>query len=437
MLRNVLKLHRTSITIRLCGILPVLVILGACATPSSGVAASVQPAYEELQRMINLSIQLPAEYNLGGEIIVLPASERVALEASVSDEIPQRFKVSREKAVIYWNADSGTIFHDESRQIGEGLSNLWAPPAESSTSIITVTYEADYLSAQGQPFKIRKDTALRILSPSAPGQFKDGAVDGYTIGSYPDPYDTGIFQTLGVEESNFPRKYPDKYLPPEGFYKITRENVDLKISQHLDLRFFTMDFPWQSFGYPQYIALDLRLVRKLEDLHALLVENGIRNPTFKPIYGFRPPEYNLGTISSRSEINLKAPFSMHQYGRAIDLIVDQDGDDRIDDLNRDGVVDVFDAAELVKYVNLLDKRYRETNDDALGGAGIYDHHDFKERPVQSPYVHVDVRNYLSEGGGLVRWPANWPLGEGKTGPVIQWSKLYPGQDAKSLAVAGQ
>ncbi len=412
-----------------------LIFLQACATGTQADAApSAQPSHADLQDMIDLAIIPPAGSDFGGELAVLPVNDRVTIDARVVDRIPQNYKVTQEKAYLYWQTDAGTLLYDD-RQMGKGLSNLWVPPVSSGASTITLTYEADYRTQNetDQPFKVRKEVSLQILSPTSSDQFVNGQVDGYTIGEYPNPYDQTIFANMGVEESNFPSKYPEKYVAPQGFYKITPEIVEKKISHHLSLRFFTMDFPWASFGYPQYIALDLNLVRKLEDLLDLLRQNGIMVSTFKPIYGFRPPAYNLGTMQLRPEVNLKAPFSMHQYGKAVDLIIDEDGDDRLDDLNHDGQVDVFDAAELVKYVNVLDKRYRDAGDEAVGGAGIYDRHDFEERPVQSPYVHVDVRGYTGNGGALVRWPGMWPKpGQG----VIQWATLYPGQAQKDLAAMG-
>ena len=54
-----------------------------------------------------------------------------------------------------------------------------------------------------------------------------------------------------------------------------------------------------------------------------------------------------------------------------------------------------------------------------GGAGIYDHHDFWDRPTKTPYVHMDVRGFLNENGTLIRWPSNWP----DTSEPIAWGNL--------------
>jgi hypothetical protein len=80
---------------------------------------------------------------------------------------------------------------------------------------------------------------------------------------------------------------------------------------------------------------------------------------------------------------------------------------------------VRDTIPLIHCVNILDRRYRTQKIPLYGGAGIYDHHDFWERPVQSPYVHTDVRGFLDEDGTLIRWPRTWP----DTGELISWGKL--------------
>jgi hypothetical protein len=175
-----------------------------------------------------------------------------------------------------------------------------------------------------------------------------------------------------------------------------------------------MDFPWMSFGLPQYVALDINLIQKLEDLITIMREDGHKVTRFVPIYGFRPPWFNLGTIESNPDTNLKVPFSMHQYGRAVDFIIDEDGDGVIDDLNGDGKHDIHDAAVIMYYVNLLDRKYREEKRMHLvGGAGLYPEHDFNERPAKTPYIHVDTRGFVREDNSLYRWPTNWPVQNAK------------------------
>jgi hypothetical protein len=219
---------------------------------------------------------------------------------------------------------------------------------------------------------------------------------------------------FGIESDWF-EKYPDRYAVPTWYYKITRDLQPLKISPNIALGMFTIDYPWMTLGMPQYIALDLNLVQKLEDVIALMRTDGHAVTTLKPIYGFRPPAFNLGKIASETDTTLKVPFSQHQYGRAVDVIIDENGDNKMDDLNGDGVIDIHDAAVVMHYVNILDRRYRdEGRMEMVGGAGLYTHHDFLEREHavgQTPYIHIDTRGFLRNDGNLIRWPDKWPNGE--------------------------
>ena len=107
--------------------------------------------------------------------------------------------------------------------------------------------------------------------------------------------------------------------------------------------------------------------------------------------GFRSPAYNLGLLGNNPE--LKVPFSRHQFGDSVDMILDNDGDGIMDDLNQDGEIDIKDAFELKKLAEQAEKK-----SPFKGGIGWYSHHDVPER-TQSPYVHFDVRG----------WKARWKV----------------------------
>ena len=380
------------------------------------------PSQADLESKIEISLKAPDFDYLGGDLVLLPSSGPVRLEVELVSRAPEEFGLEVERESLRWGCDGGVLLMSEPRS--RSVLNSWLPPDRSAVSTVYATYEAYYRSRgrNGESFRIHaaKAAARFFLSPTRPEQLQNGVIDGFVIGKYPDPFDAGVFKRFETEESQWPALYPWHYTAPNGFYKVTRDNVDRHISKNFTLRFFATDFPWRSEGFPQYVALDQRLVRKLEDLLDLVVRHGLARGGFTPIYGFRRPAYNLGSIERNGDYNLKAPFSMHQYGRAVDLIIDEDGDLVMDDLNGDGFHDIADAAELIKCVNVLDYRYREAGSDLVGGAGLYARHDFVERPVQSPYVHIDVRGFLGQGGVLIRWPMRWP-----SGAVIVWRDLYP------------
>ncbi|MBN1475832.1 hypothetical protein JXA47_03670, partial [Candidatus Sumerlaeota bacterium] len=235
---------------------------------------------------------------------------------------------------------------------------------------------------------------------------------------YPNAHDLEYLQTL-EGDYEWVHANADRFEVPLWFYPVTEESRDWWISPHLRLGEFVLDHTWFSLGMPQWVAIEPRLVSKLEDLAALMHGSGFEFDHFTLIYGFRPPSYNLGRIERDAEETLKSPFSQHMYGQAADLIIDTDGDLRLDDLNGDGEVTVRDAAVIMSFINALDRHYRTEGDPRVGGAGIYDHHDFFERPILSPYAHLDVRGFLRENGTLYRWPANWP----DTGEPIRWGEM--------------
>ncbi len=143
-----------------------------------------------------------------------------------------------------------------------------------------------------------------------------------------------------------------------------------------------------------------------------MAEEGYNVSKFKFIYAFRCPAYNRGARSRDGEDTLKSAFSMHMYGKAVDMIVDEDDDLVIDDLNRDGKISVDDAKVLFQLVHKLDKRLREQGSDLIGGRGWYYHHDYYERGdyAQTPYVHMDVRGFTRDDGTLIWWPGKDKIG---------------------------
>lgn len=193
---------------------------------------------------------------------------------------------------------------------------------------------------------------------------RDGHLNGYHIGNYP------------TELS--PRS--DVYAPPEAFIEVTPENQDLQISEHFRLRhFLTKD---QFDVWPKYLALNLRLVDKLELVIQELNAMGVRALAIHVMSGFRTPQYNGPGGDGR------ATLSRHMYGDAADVWVDGDHDGYIDDLNGDGRNDIRDAEVLLRAVERVEQKYPELT----GGAGLY-----QANHTHGPYVHVDVR------GTRARW----------------------------------
>ncbi len=95
---------------------------------------------------------------------------------------------------------------------------------------------------------------------------------------------------------------------------------------------------------------------------------------------YRTPYYN------KSIGNVK--FSRHVYGDAIDLYVDDNHDGIMDDLNKDGKINIKDARVIAKVVEKIeqDPHYKEF----IGGLGVYN-----KNSRHTYFVHVDTRGYAA------------------------------------------
>lgn len=196
---------------------------------------------------------------------------------------------------------------------------------------------------------------------------QNGRVGVYRVGRWPG-------------EVRRPRS--DAYQPPEGFIEVTEANQDVRISTHFRLRdFLTKD---QRDVWPKALVLDERLIDKLELVISELRLAGHRAEGLTILSGFRTPQYNARGVGKGG----RASDSRHQYGDAADVFVDADGNGRMDDLTRDGRVDIRDAREFAKIVERVEAKYPEL----VGGVGIY-----RTTSVHGPFVHVDAR------GERARW----------------------------------
>ena len=183
------------------------------------------------------------------------------------------------------------------------------------------------------------------------------------------------------------RNMADKnYDNPVGFIEVTPENLDLQLSTHFTLRsFITHD---QENIWPKYVVMREELLDKLElVLHNLEIQ-GIPTRNVVVLSGFRTPQYNR-----RATFEGAAYASRHQYGDAADLIIDADRNGRMDDLNRDGVVNFRDTDVINRAVEKVEKEYPEL----VGGLGLY-----RAMGPSGPFAHIDVR------GTRARWSNNRP-----------------------------
>ncbi|MBA2671364.1 MAG: hypothetical protein H0U67_13410 [Gemmatimonadetes bacterium] len=202
------------------------------------------------------------------------------------------------------------------------------------------------------------DPQMAVITQVPFSSKSDAMLNGYRIGRY---------ATEGAGRT-------DVYAPPVGFIEVTRENQNFYVSENFQLRqFLTKN---QADVWPKYIALDLRLIDKLELVLQELNAMGVRADRMHVMSGFRTPDYNGPGRGGR------AALSRHTYGDAADVWVDSDGNGYMDDLNGDGVVDLADAQVMLRAVERVEAKYPEL----VGGAGLY-----VATGAHGPYIHIDVR----------------------------------------------
>ena len=172
------------------------------------------------------------------------------------------------------------------------------------------------------------------------------------------------------------------YVNPAGFIRVTPENQNTQVSEHFRLRdFLTKD---QQAVWPKYLVLREPLVDKLELIIQDLAKRGINVKHMTVMSGFRTPQYNQRGVGKGG----RAVDSRHQFGDAADVFIDNDGNGRMDDLNRDGRVDHRDAQVILDAAD----RIEQAHPTLVGGGGLY-----RATRAHGPFAHIDVR------GSRARW----------------------------------
>jgi len=160
---------------------------------------------------------------------------------------------------------------------------------------------------------------------------------------------------------------------PAAFIEMRQADAGVRLSSHFTLG----EFLGHTEGcYPQYLALDLRLVDKLETLLSSLGESYPEPLDIHVFSGFRSPEYN-------SSIGNETDFSAHLYGTAADIWVESfPPNNLMDDVDRNKRIDIGDGSFIVD----LTRRIEASGSVPVGGASAY-----RWTPQHGPFVHIDVR----------------------------------------------
>ena len=202
---------------------------------------------------------------------------------------------------------------------------------------------------------------------------RGGRIGLYFIGSWPGERGRVARTSRGAQ-----------YDLPAGFIEVTRDNQDTYVSEHFRLRdFLTKD---QHDVWPKYLVLRPELIDKLELVLSDLASRGIAVHEVRVLSGFRTPRYNTSGGDPRG----RASLSRHMYGDAADIFLDANGDGRMDDLDRNGRVDLRDARVIEEAVERVERAHPRL----LGGAGVY-----PATGAHGPFIHIDTRGYRARWVG--------------------------------------
>lgn len=242
-------------------------------------------------------------------------------------------------------------------------------PAEGESGV-----EQPASAAPGQPgiwnLALRMRNAIRptgdvsFITLVPLSEKRAGRIGSYRIGSWPDE-DGGL--------ASKPR-----YRPPRGLVRVTEQNQDVWISEHVQLKDFLTKGQWDV--WPKYVALDPRVLDKVELTIQELERRGHPVENIFVVSAFRTPNYNAtgGSTAGRGAL------SRHMYGDAMDFCIDNDRDGMMDDLNGDGRVTVADARVIGEAAEAVERKYP----NMVGGIGIY-----SPTGGHKGFVHLDTRGF--------------------------------------------
>jgi len=292
------------------------------------------------------------------QLNIIIASEESSLKLKINDEQPislNRFfqTVMPGKTLAFEveanNIDNIVVKNDFGKIVNKG-NGKWNYVA----SDISGNYEIIILDTVSNNSIILNVFVLTPLSEMV-GEY----LNGYRIGNYP--------------EDNFKGK--KNYKKPQGLIEVTKENKNIYISPHFQLKQFLCK---QSSGWPKYLLINPKLLLKLEFILGELNSMGIEANTIFIMSGYRTPYYN------QSIGNVK--FSRHVFGDAADIYVDNNLDGVMDDLDGNGKSEMADAMIMHSIISKMDNN--PDNEHLVGGMGKYN-----KNSAHTYFIHVDTRGY--------------------------------------------
>ncbi len=249
------------------------------------------------------------------------------------------------------------IFQSNSGQITKSGSRAWSWEAPDTPGHYQILINSPNTSNDES---ITLNVFVLVPKEKQKGEY----LNGYRIGNY----------------SKIPRNMLPRYSLPEGFIEVNKENKDIFVSPHFQLGQFLCK---QKSNYPKYIVLKESLLLKLELLLIEVNDAGYKASTFHILSGYRTPYYNKALGNSA--------FSRHLWGDAADIFIDENGDGMMDDLNKDGKININDLRIIYRIID-TELYGRLKYIPLIGGMGMYERNE-----ARGPFIHIDAR------GTRARW----------------------------------
>ncbi len=242
------------------------------------------------------------------------------------------------------------VVHASEGKLTAVTANIWKFTASDKSE----TYELFFRNLEQ---KVVFTLVVFVMVPTT--EVNNGYLNSYRIGHYPSK----------------PLANRSNYENPTGFIEVTQSNQDTYISPNFQLKQFLCK---QNSGWPKYVVLKTELLVKLELLLEMFRKTEPELETLYIMSGYRTPFYNkaIGNV----------PYSRHVFGDAADVYIDQNMDQVIDDLNKDGKHTMADAMVIHKMADTIDNN--PDHEHLVGGIGKY-----KKNAAHTYYIHVDTRGY--------------------------------------------
>ena len=362
-------------------------------------AASKSPETDKLTRQVLFE----DEWREGEVFIILPGKPLQLLvsnpDALATTDLGELSPPAGKGTVRTFSSSESTdcrwkVAYGKVQSVGDNQIVWHAPTAPGhypvlceieSRTRLSVASGSDTPKSRDLPV-FRASTTFHFLIPYEFQPEGSGVLNGYPVGVYPNENAGDVKSVIA--------QHRDRYRPPRWFVPLTSATRELYVSPHFRLREFMPQAPKDATVYFPYNS---NLNRILETIVEDLTTSATPEPHLRILRGFIPP-YEAEQMR-RGGVRL-ITFSRHQYGDGVVVVANNDGSDKMGDLNGDGKVDVRDAETLARVIQSAQKRL-----GLPGWIGVY-----AERPdnllPETPMVGFDVRGWSAES-----YTAETPRGE--------------------------